>query len=151
MKLPNFFFDTRLSVYWKNAFFKILSKTRLVGLDLALRKNIQVWLTFDIAMLLQTKKLEPIDNGNVADSGMIAFIDMPLPCWKPKKEWNFKCKILNKKLISCCFSQIKPNRKLTRYLMYLCYFFSYLYKYLNPLFTEGEGAVCWNPSSFFFK
>ena len=26
-----------------------------------------------------------IVNGNVADSGMIALTDEPLPCWKPKK------------------------------------------------------------------
>ena len=126
-------FDTRLRVHWKNAFVKILSKTGLVGLDwsLGLRKDIQVWLTFDIKMLLQTKKFKPIANGNVADSGMIALTDKPLPCWKPKKEWKFKCKSWIKKLINCCFSQIKTKHKLTAYLMYLCYFFSYLYKYLK--------------------
>ena len=31
MKLPNFFFDIKLSTYWQNAFAKILSKTGLVG------------------------------------------------------------------------------------------------------------------------
>ena len=36
-------------------------------------------------MLLQTKKIKPINNGNVADSGMIALTDEPLPCQKPKK------------------------------------------------------------------
>ena len=29
---------------------------------------------------------------NVADSRMIALTDEPLPCWKSKKEWKFKCK-----------------------------------------------------------
>ena len=33
-KLPNFFFDIRLSMYWQNAFAKILSKTGLVGKDI---------------------------------------------------------------------------------------------------------------------
>ena len=133
MKLPNFFFDIRLRVYWKNAFVKIFSKTGLVGLDwsLGLRKDIQVWLTFNITMLLQTKKFKPIANGSVADSGMIALIDESLPCWKSKKEWKFNWKILNKKLISCCFSQIKTKHKFTAYLMYLCHFFSHLYKYLK--------------------
>ena len=42
-----------------------------------------------------------------------------------------KCKYWIKKLINCCFSQNIRKRKLTAYLMYLCYFFSYLYKYLN--------------------
>ena len=35
---------------------------------------------------------KPITNGNVADSGMITLTDEPLPCWKPKKKWKFKCK-----------------------------------------------------------
>ena len=34
LKLPNFFFDIRLSMYWQNAFVKILLKTSLVGKDL---------------------------------------------------------------------------------------------------------------------
>ena len=34
LKLPNFFFDIRLSMYWQNAFVKILLKTGLVGKDL---------------------------------------------------------------------------------------------------------------------
>ena len=37
-------------------------------------------------MLLQTKKTKAIANRNVADSGMIALIDEPLPFSKPKKE-----------------------------------------------------------------
>ena len=31
------------------------------------------------------KRFKPIANGNVVDSGMIALIGKPLPCWKPKK------------------------------------------------------------------
>ena len=38
------------------------------------------------------KHFKPIANDNVTDSGMIALTDEPLPCWKPKKEWAFKCK-----------------------------------------------------------
>ena len=34
LKLPNFFFNIRLSMYWQNAFVKILLKTGLVGKDL---------------------------------------------------------------------------------------------------------------------
>ena len=34
LKLPNFFFDIRLSMYWRNALVKMLLKTVLVGKDL---------------------------------------------------------------------------------------------------------------------
>ena len=51
------------------------------------------------------KHFKPIANGNVADSRMIALTDEPLPCWKPKKEWKFKCKSWIKKLFNYCFSQ----------------------------------------------
>ena len=34
LKLPNLFFDIRLSIYWQNAFVKILLKIALVGKDL---------------------------------------------------------------------------------------------------------------------
>ena len=43
------------------------------------------------------KKIKPIANGNVADSGTISLPDEPLPCWKPKKERNFKRKSWIKK------------------------------------------------------
>ena len=49
------------------------------------------------------KHFKPIANGNAADSSMIALTDEPLPRWKPKKEWKFKCKYWIKKLINCCF------------------------------------------------
>ena len=77
------------------------------------------------------KHFKPIANGNVTDSRMIALTDESLPYWKPKKEWKFKCKSWTKKLINCLFSQIKTKHKSTAYLMYLCYFFHYLQKYLN--------------------
>ena len=38
------------------------------------------------------KHFKPIANGYVADSGMIALTEEPLPCRKPKKEWKFICK-----------------------------------------------------------
>ena len=47
------------------------------------------------------------------------------------KKWKFKCKYWIKKVINCCFSKNIRKHKLTDYLMYLCYFFSYLYKYFN--------------------
>ena len=89
-------------------------------------------------MLLQTKKFKPITNGKAADSSMIALTDKPLPCWKPKKEWKFKCKSWIKKThqLLLCFSQNIAKHKLTAYLMYLCYFFSYLYKYLNRYYAN---------------
>ena len=76
------------------------------------------------------KHFKPIANGN---SRMITLTDEPLPCWKPKKEWKFKCKSWIKKThqLLLCFSQNIAKHKLTAYLMHLCYFFSYLYKYLN--------------------
>ena len=49
-------------------------------------------------MLLQTKKFKPITNGKAAGSSMIALTDKPLPCWKPKKEWKFKCVNINLKV-----------------------------------------------------
>ena len=53
------------------------------------------------------KIFKPIANG-----GMIALTDDPLPCWKhPKKEQKFKCKSWIKKLIKCCFSQNKTKHK----------------------------------------
>ena len=125
IETTHFFFDIRLSMYWRNAFVKILSKTCWVGKYLQDRgKIIQVWLTFNITMLLQTKKFKPVTNGNVADSGLIALIDEPLPS-KTYKEWKFKCEFWAKKF-NCCFSQIKTKHKWKAYLMCLCYFFSYL-------------------------
>ena len=50
------------------------------------------------------KHFKPIANSNVADSGMIAVTDEPLPYRKPKKKGKFKCKSWIKKLINCCFS-----------------------------------------------
>ena len=119
LKLPNFFFDIRVGMYWQNAFVEILSKTGLVGKDLKNQgKIIQVWLA-----IRNQKHFKPIANGHVADSGMIALTDEPLPCRKPKKEWKFKCKSWMKILINCCFSQNITKHKLTACLMYLCYFF----------------------------
>ena len=77
-------------------------------------------------MLLQTKKFKPIANGNAADSSMIALTDEPLPFWKPKKELKFKCTSWIKKLINCCFFQIKTKHKLTAYVINVSMLFLFL-------------------------
>ena len=69
---------------------------------------------------------------------MIALTDEPLPCWNTEKEWKFRCKYWIKKLINCCFSQNMRKHELTSYLMYLCYFFSYLYKYRNRCWANQQ-------------
>ena len=55
-------------------------------------------------MLLETK-----NNTNQSLMIMLLIVipltDEPLPCLKPKKEWEFKCKSWIKKLINCYFSQ----------------------------------------------
>ena len=129
MKLPNFFFDIRLSMYWQNAFENWFGRQRSLGS----RKDNPSMVDFGYNnnAIRNQKHFKPIANGNVADSRMIALTDEPLPCWKPKKEWNFKCKSLIKKLINCCFSQIKTKRKLTAYLICVHYLFRDLYKYFN--------------------
>ena len=43
-----------------------------------------------------------------------------------------------KKLVNCCFSQNIAKHKLAAYLIYLCYFFSYLYKYIKDI-----GQIIW--------
>ena len=55
------------------------------------------------------KHFKPIANGNVADSRMIALTDEPLPCWKPKKEWKFKCKSWIKNLSTAASPKLKQN------------------------------------------
>ena len=49
-------------------------------------------LFYDNKCYYKPKKSKPIANGNAADSSMIALTDKRLSCWKPKKEWKFKCK-----------------------------------------------------------
>ena len=129
MKVHNFFFDIRLNVYWQNAFVKILLKTYLLGKDLQNRGNVTSVVDFGCNnnAIKNQKHFKPIANGNVADSGTISLTDEPILFWKPKKEWKFKCKSWIKKLINCCFSRNITKHKLAAYLMYLCYFFSFLY------------------------
>ena len=43
------------------------------------------------------KHFKSISNGNVDDISMITLTGEPLPCWKSKKEWKFKCKSWIKK------------------------------------------------------
>ena len=69
---------------------------------------------------------------------MIVLTDEPLLCWKSKKEWKFKCKSWIKTLINCCFSQ-NTTHKLTAYLMYIWYFFSYIHKYLKRCWAKLTG------------
>ena len=61
LKLPNFFFDIMLSMYWQNTFVKILSKTGLVGKDTKIfwieeDNPFQVWLTLDVTIILLEAK-----------------------------------------------------------------------------------------------
>ena len=78
------------------------------------------------------KNFKLIANGNVSDSGVIALTDEPLPCWKTKKGWKFKCKAWIKKTHQLLLlPEYNKTHKLTAFLIYLCYFFSYLYKYLD--------------------
>ena len=58
-----------------------------------------------------------IANGNVVDSHMIDLTDESLSCWKPKKEWKFKCKSSKKNQLLLCFSQNIAKHKLTAYLI----------------------------------
>ena len=120
-------------MYWQNAFVKILfenwfDRQRSLGLKKDNPSMVDFW--YNNNAIRNQKHFKLIMNGNIADSGKIALTDVPLPCWKPKKEWNFKCKSWIKKLINSCFSQNITKHKLRAYLMYLCYFF-YLYKYIN--------------------
>ena len=76
LKLPNFFFDIRLSMYEQNASVKILLKTGLVGKDLLDQgKIIQVWLTLGITiMLLETKHIS-----NQSLMVMLLIARLPIP------------------------------------------------------------------------
>ena len=60
------------------------------------------------------KHFKPITNGNVADSGMIALTDESLPCWKPKKEWKFKCKSWIKKTHQLTAAMLLPKYSKTQ-------------------------------------
>ena len=39
LKLPNFFFNIKLSMYWQNSFVEILLKIGLVGKDLKMEER----------------------------------------------------------------------------------------------------------------
>ena len=99
LKLPNFFFDIRLSMYWQNAFENWFGRQR----SLRSRKDnpSMVDFRYNNNAIRNQKHFKPISNGN---SSMIALTDEPLPCWKPKKKWKFKCKTWIKKLINCCYA-----------------------------------------------
>ena len=131
--VPNLFCLLRneCSVYYLRTNHKLSTITNQLNLIYIILFYIHKQITNQIQTITNQKKIKPIANGDAADSSMIALTDEPLPCWKPKKEWKFKCKSWIKKLINCCFSQIKTKHNLTACLMYLCCFFSYLYQYLD--------------------
>ena len=132
LKLPNFFFDIRLSMYWQNAFVKILSKTCLIGKDLWDRgKIIQVWLTLDITiMLLETK--------NISNQSLMVMLLKWHDChnWratstrKPKKEWKFECiswiKKPNQLLFLPKYNKTQVNSLLNVSVLFLFFFISTL-------------------------
>ena len=74
------------------------------------------------------KHFKPIANGN---SRMITLTDEPLSCWKPEKEWNFKCKSWTKKahqlLLLPKYNKTQIN---SLYNVSMLFFFLF-YKYLN--------------------
>ena len=51
----------------------------------------------------------PTANGNAADSDMIALIEKPLPCRKPKKEWKFNCRSWIKNSSTAASPKLKQN------------------------------------------
>ena len=115
LKLPKFFFDIRLSMYWQKAFKNWFGRHRSLG---SMKDNPSIAdFRYNNNAITNQKNYKPIANGTTADSTMIALTDEPLPCWKPKKEWKFKCKSWIKKLINCCFSQIKTKHKLANSLI----------------------------------
>ena len=86
LKLPNIFFDIRLSMSCRERFCQDplenwFGRQRSFGS----RKDNPSMVDFGY-------NNNAIGNGNVADSGMIALSNDPLPCRKPKKEWKLKCK-----------------------------------------------------------
>ena len=86
LKLPNFFFDIRLSSYvLSERFCKVplenwFRRQRCFGW----RKDNPSMVNFGYNnnAVRNQKHFKPIANGNVADSGMIALTDEPLPCRK---------------------------------------------------------------------
>ena len=76
LKLPDFFFDIRLSMYCQNWF----GRKRSLGS----RKDNPSMVDFGYKnnAIRHQKVFKPIANGNVVDSGMIALTDEPFSCRK---------------------------------------------------------------------
>ena len=87
LKLPNFFSDTRLSMYILSECFCQDPLENWFGEQRSLgsRKNNPSMVDFGYknSAIRNQKHFKPIANGNVADSGMIALTDEPFPCQKP--------------------------------------------------------------------
>ena len=71
-------------MYWKNAFENWFGRQRSLGS----KKDNPSMVDFgnNNNAIRNQKHFKPIAIGNVADSGMIALTDVPLPCWKSKKD-----------------------------------------------------------------
>ena len=89
LKLPNFFFDIRLSSYVLSERFcqdpleNWFRRQRCLGS----RKDNPSMVDFgyNSNAIRNQKHFKPIANGNFADSGMIALTDKPFPCRKSLK------------------------------------------------------------------
>ena len=86
LKLPNIFFDIRLSISCRERFCQDplenwFGRQRSFGS----RKDNPSMVDFGCNnnAIRNQKHFKPIANGNVADSGMIALTDEPFPCRKP--------------------------------------------------------------------
>ena len=89
-------------MYWQNSFENWFEKQRFLGSG---RDNPSMAdFRYNINAIKKPKKFKPLANGNAADSSMIALTDKSLSCWKPKKEWKFKCKSWIKKNSSTAVS-----------------------------------------------
>ena len=84
LKLPNFFFDIRLSSYllseclFQDPLENSFGRQRCLGS----RKDNPSMVDFGYNnnAIRKQKHLKPIANGNIADSGMITLTDEPFPC-----------------------------------------------------------------------
>ena len=76
-------------MYWQNAFVKIwfVENWFVMQRSLGPTKDnpSMVDSGYNNNAIRNQKHFQPIANSNVADSGMIAVTDEPLPCRKPKK------------------------------------------------------------------
>ena len=98
------------------------------------------WILFSKAKVKETLQDDgQIINQNKSNQSLMAVLLIVV--WLPEltshfhvdnlRKWKIKFKYWIKKVINCCFSKNIRKHMLIDYLMYLCYFFSYLYKYFN--------------------